>query len=194
MYITYISLRQNVAHCIIDNDKLVTAHSWISDSLKSTHSRPKRYMWRINNDTNMIILSKAKPNPLVMGRYGDLATMKTMKYHINIHNGQIYKFSLFANPTKRIGTTHKIKQLCDSNDQEQWLLRKAKNNGFQIKQLQLKSSVEKILIHNSQLATKLIGVDFHGQLMVTNRQLFINALVNGIGREKSYGFGLLIVN
>lgn len=194
MYITYISLRQKVAHCIIDNDKLVTAHSWISDSLKTANSHPKRYMWRINNDTDMIILSKMKPNSLVMGRYGDLATMKTMKYHIDVNDGQIYNFSLFANPTKRTSTTHKIKQLLDANEQEQWLLRKAKSNGFQIKQVQLKQPVEKILIHNSQSATKLIGVDFHGQLIVTNRRSFINALINGIGREKSYGFGLLIVN
>ena len=40
---------------------------------------------------------------------------------------------------------------------------------------------------------KLLAVTYEGLLTVTDADAFRKALVNGIGREKAYGMGLLTV-
>ena len=40
---------------------------------------------------------------------------------------------------------------------------------------------------------QMLSVVFEGVLTVTDADAFRNALVNGIGREKAYGMGLLTI-
>lgn len=194
MFITHLLLKPNIAECITANDKLVTAHSWVSDSLKINGAHPKRYLWRLDRQNNeLIIISKTSPNKIVLGRYGDLSTLYTSKYHIDLAENQTYNFVVYANPTKRNNHTHRIEQLTNTDQQKQWLIRKATSNGFVLKNVNIDYSSDMTLLHNQQFATKIISVEFSGQLSIDNETLFKQALLNGIGREKAYGLGLLLV-
>lgn len=196
MFITQLLLRPQSTACVTRSDKLVTAHSWISDSLKIKGIVPKRYLWCLRPNQNtyqLTLISRIMPNKLVLGRYGVLSTITTNKYQVDLQLKQPYQFSLIANPTKRDRQTHKIKQITTLSQQEQWLLRKSAANGFQVDQVQVTPLKDGILLHNAQQPAKIARVSYTGQLTITNQEQFLQALLKGLGREKAYGLGLLLV-
>jgi len=103
------------------------------------------------------------------------------------------RFRLRANPTvKRDGKRH---GLFEEDAQLKWLHRKAEESGFQVVNVV-------VAPEGNSLGTKLNGrrhdithsaVKFDGELIVTNQILFAEALKNGIGSAKGFGFGLLSI-
>lgn len=148
----------------------------------------------------------------------------------HIREGSRLVFRVHANPTKRIGKTFEEDeryQRLDRDKQEEfarryrddktrrrvslqteearvgWLVRKGKDCGFTITDVQVKTGVP-------NLTTSIIGkinayrekgkppmtfgaVTFDGVLEVTDGDRFRDTLVKGIGTGKAYGFGLLSV-
>jgi len=101
-----------------------------------------------------------------------------------------YNFQLRSNPTfknennKRVG-------IYDIEEQEKFLLNKGRKHGFSIVNLNiipegiLKSSVKNISMYS---------VLYNGILKVEDPVLFKEAFLNGIGRGKKFGFGMLLVS
>lgn len=93
-------------------------------------------------------------------------------------------------------------------EQIEWLARQGENNGFQIADLKINPAVRNVISakedkiefekyedKNSKKKHKLTygSVIFEGVLKVTDADKFREALINGIGQGKAYGFGLLSV-
>lgn len=132
-----------------------------------------------------------------------------------INEGEQFAFRLRANPTKRIGNDEdpqkgKRVQLQREEEQIQWLIRKANNcdrghsGGFKLlmegsgsggccsvraisegKRTGRKGGKDEknIITHFSVL--------FEGLLEVTDKDVFVQTLISGIGSAKAFGFGLL---
>lgn len=111
--------------------------------------------------------------------------------------GMQLRFHLRANPTmksqdKRIPLTKHI-ELID------WLKRKSSQHGFEVLNVEVDHTIEigwrKSGI-NSQDKKKITlnSALFDGNLIITNKESFVDALKQGIGRGKGYGFGLLSVS
>ncbi|MHB8629127.1 MAG: type I-E CRISPR-associated protein Cas6/Cse3/CasE [Aggregatilineales bacterium] len=122
-------------------------------------------------------------------------------------------FRLRANSTKRVSDRSpgradaligKRVELLREVDQIAWLHRKGEQHGFRLLAMYTNNpdvraaTGEKTRGRRSasdQPATRLTfgTVVFNGRLEVTNRELFLQALIAGIGSGKAFGFGLLSV-
>lgn len=128
--------------------------------------------------------------------------------------GMQLRFRLRANPTKKIGDRNekqaerwrgKRVELRDERDQLAWLQRKAEQGGFGL--LAARSAPELADIRISPQAnvtgSRREGTDrtkmtfgaalFEGVLVVRDADRFRQTLIDGIGRGKAYGFGLLSI-
>jgi CRISPR system Cascade subunit CasE len=140
----------------------------------------------------------------------------------NIHEGQILRFRLRANPTKRVAKHDdpmkgKRVELTRENEQIDWLIRKGHDRekglpgGFELLAKEVKdvrgeiSSVPRVNVcpEGKQEGRKRdaagghctthLAVLFEGLLRVTERNAFRETLIRGVGPGKAFGFGLLSV-
>jgi CRISPR system Cascade subunit CasE len=72
----------------------------------------------------------------------------------------------------------------------EWLQSRASNNGFSV----VEASVDAYRQNKAgKRDIRFSTVDFSGELLVTNSELFQQALFNGLGHSKAFGCGLLVV-
>lgn len=113
--------------------------------------------------------------------------------------GQLWSFDLIAAPTKKVGAEGKKNSqrriLRLPQERQEWLERKAEQNGFAILQTQ---ELEQLHICGRHKADKG-GVMYHdayhyqGILQITDGEAFRKAMQTGIGSGKAYGFGMMMV-
>ncbi len=78
---------------------------------------------------------------------------------------------------------------------KEWFLLKAKQNGFNVLDIPELEIAPPVFHHLSKKGREgtIVSVDFKGALEVVDRGLFKKAFEQGIGRARSFGFGLLIL-
>lgn len=191
MYLTKLALTNDLTKTVFQKDQIAIAHSKISDSLKTGIKKPTRYLWDLDLDRQqLIILSHIKPQVKLLSDFGNPDQAVIKSYRVPIDD-RLMDFKLVANPSKRLHKNGYIIQLDTPKEQLAWLKRKATANGFYIENVKIKQTEKMVLQHNNLKPTKLVKTTFVGQLHIINRLDFKRALVNGIGREKAYGMGLL---
>lgn len=145
---------------------------------------------------------------------------RTREYNSTIDKvtaGNSYKFMLAANPARADapesanvrGTVRSIKS---AEEQLAWLTRQGEKYGFtlvpddsrvyasKVRRFKKKDAAIKAhLRDNPGVRIKIPTVEFRtatfaGRLTVTDAEKFRKAMVNGIGREKAYGQGLITVD
>ncbi len=131
----------------------------------------------------------------------------------SIEEGQRYSFRLTANPAHSVRTRPdgQLKRLghVTVGYQEKWLLKKAPTNGFEIPTFTTSVDPQGEAESAFQVTSRrvlsftrqdhegrrgritLAQAEYEGLLVVTDRDLLVNALKSGIGRAKGYGCGLL---
>jgi len=153
----------------------------------------ERFLFRsenFNNENTIIIQSHVKP------RWEDLPinyakSYKYGEYFPNYKAGEILKFKLKVSPTKRVGK--KIVPITKQNDYIIWLEEKAKNGGFELR------DIYNMLSMNVSCYKKIVGkidkfsVSVDGLLCVQDFDKFNQTICTGIGRNRAFGFGLLSV-
>ncbi len=125
-----------------------------------------------------------------------------------LENGMQARFRLYANPTKKIETSRKgdtkktngkrIPLLTDY-EQVDWLKKKGKLHGFELLEISIQTrNLSKLTgtIKNSAEKNNLTfyGVHFEGKLRITDLENFKDAIKNGIGSGKAFGYGLLSIS
>jgi len=114
-----------------------------------------------------------------------------------------YRFSLLANPTKKIrsnqeGARTKNGRRVPLTQREElitWLSRKAELGGFVIQMDSLRTIPRgREFFHKDHRSHGThTAVEFQGELVVTNPSQFRSTVAAGIGSAKAFGFGLLII-
>lgn len=145
------------------------------------------------------MVSQEKPDLVKMQRYGVINTAMIKDYQPfieQIQNGDVMRFRLVANPTYR--TNGKVYPHITVEQQKNWLLARAEKAGFEIPSDRLENYNFEIvgrdwpvLYHKRRI--RLSRVAFEGELKVTDASKLRSTLVNGMGREKAYGMGMLTV-
>jgi CRISPR system Cascade subunit CasE len=115
-----------------------------------------------------------------------------------IATGRKLSFRLVANPTKCDPKTHKRIAHRQPEQQVEWLIRQGERHGFMIASaaggvpdvapLPIPSLVGR---KDDRKKITVQPVRFDGHLVVTDADAFTDALLNGIGRAKAYGCGLI---
>jgi CRISPR system Cascade subunit CasE len=117
-----------------------------------------------------------------------------------------YRFDLRANATRRDASRdayqgrerrHRRFVLTSIEEQRAWLVRNGESAGFTIFENDLTwleiDPREDFRFSRGGKKGLLIGTRFRGALAVTDPILFRNAILQGIGRGRSFGFGLIMI-
>ncbi|EHO4503924.1 type I-E CRISPR-associated protein Cas6/Cse3/CasE [Salmonella enterica] len=125
--------------------------------------------------------------------------------------GQILRFTLRANPTIcKAGKRHdllmeakrQVKTQPDSRDiwtyQQQaaleWLSRQGEQNGFSLREASVDAyRQQQIRREKSRQMIQFSSVDYAGVLVVNNPVLFLQRLVQGYGKSRAFGCGMILI-
>ena len=145
--------------------------------------------------------------------YSDFLKLEVKSYSPNFNVGQRLNFFLRANPTMRksrvnknidifeslkksfVGTTEELRFKA-KNLLYEWLEKRANRFGFKIDidQLNIYNYQHHNFFKKSENRTiHISSVDYGGTLTVIDPDLFLNAVLHGIGRAQAFGCGLLLV-
>ncbi|EEG2528293.1 type I-E CRISPR-associated protein Cas6/Cse3/CasE [Salmonella enterica] len=125
--------------------------------------------------------------------------------------GQILRFTLRANPTIcKAGKRHdllmeakrQVKTQPDSRDiwtyQQQaaleWLSRQGEQDGFSLREASVDAyRQQQIRREKSRQMIQFSSVDYAGVLVVNNPVLFLQRLVQGYGKSRAFGCGMMLI-
>lgn len=158
-----------------------------------------RQDWNIlfrHEPANDVILVQSDIEPdwtrLPLG-YLQRQVVKTLDYKTTaLQPGRVLQFRLKANPSKRENKTRKVVGLVKPSEQLAWLTRQGDRCGFKVIGADT-MPLPKIFGKKKKSPIRIETALYHGLLEVTDADLFVAALRQGIGKGKSYGCGLLSV-
>ncbi|CAJ2232633.1 type I-E CRISPR-associated protein Cas6/Cse3/CasE [Companilactobacillus paralimentarius] len=204
---------------IKDLTHLGAYHNWVEQSFPKEIATGERHrhLWRLDTLAGkkyLLIMSESIPDSEFLLKYGITGTIVTKSYDgflDKIHDGQIMRFRLTANPTHTITRPGKkrgkVFPHVTVTQQEKWLVDRSEKSGFElVKQVGVNDLNETqtlafkiverdwpMLHRNPGRAVRLSRVTFEGLLRVENAETFKQTLVKGIGREKAFGMGMMTV-
>lgn len=159
------------------------------------------YHLMINDDQAVLLVQSTVEADWLKGFGGITRDVFIKKREIpsafyDFKNGEPFWFKLVANPSKKIACDGKTNSrrvfLIKDVEQMEWLKRKSEQSGFSLIEEQIKIRQ----LDNSYGRKKGIvfqKVEFEGMLRVCNEHLFEQAFCKGIGSEKAFGCGMLLI-
>ena len=175
----------------------------------------KRKLWRLDklgDEIYVIILSEEKPDlSLFCAQFSPSGSIWESKNYTpfleSLENDTIWRFRLtscpticFPSKTKEEANTDKrergkVRPHLTIEHQKQWLINRSEkhgfklfSNGFDIVQSKLQHFYKRDR-HNITLSS----VTYEGVLSITDVEAFRKSLIDGIGRGKAYGMGLMTI-
>jgi CRISPR system Cascade subunit CasE len=109
-------------------------------------------------------------------------------FALALAEGQMLRFRLYANPTVKRGG--KRLALHSEAAQREWLGRKAQDHGFQVEHCDIRDVRQVVGWHQKRRLT-WHQVGYEGYLTVLSAPHLAEAVAQGIGSGKAFGFGLL---
>lgn len=181
------------------------AHRMIADAFSTVQNAD--FIWRMDPgiaSTGLLIIGNGIPNmSKIDDRFGCTTIPVEQRVRVycyddllsDIEEGTELGFSLRANPTRRYG--HKILPMTD-DDLFTWISVQGEKNGFAPvpNHLYILSKKSTAFRDYANLENKITfkTVLYSGRIIVTDKNLFRYAAIHGIGREKTYGQGLLLLD
>ena len=181
-------------------------HAAVMASFPSFGDGAGRVLWRIDkigSATYIIVQSESKPDfHHIIDQFGHPESEKmwdTVEYDeflSKLENGQIWRFSIKANPTYSVssddGKRGKVMAHVTVKQQISWMMSKAEKCGFTIQEddVYIKHRGVKTFDRRGSKIT-LATATFEGVLVIENVETLRQSIINGIGRGKAYGCGLL---
>lgn len=110
----------------------------------------------------------------------------------SISIGMVLSFDIMTMPSKKVqmpdSKNSKRIFLSKEVDREEWLHKKASQNGFEILTFTEKNSIDNRIKNGN-----FNSIVFQGTLKIADREKFLNAYKYGIGAEKAFGCGMLLL-
>ncbi|MGB4614016.1 MAG: type I-E CRISPR-associated protein Cas6/Cse3/CasE [Erysipelotrichaceae bacterium] len=182
-------------------------HNWVENSFPKEikFKQRSRKLWRIdklNGKEYLLIVSSEKPDIQILEKYGVQDSAETKYYGDflgKLKNGQKMKFRVVLNPVisipQRNGERGIVKPHVTIEYQMKYLLDRSEKNGFIINEEEV-NVVERGYVEFKKPKNKsirLVKVVYEGILTIKDVDIFRNILINGIGKKKAYGFGMITV-
>jgi len=140
------------------------------------------------NTRQILMLSDRKPHQTP--QFGEV---QTKPIHADFLAHQRYAFEITLNPGKRDKQTGKVVPICGREAVEQWFKARAPESwGFSVNPDNLQ--IGQISVQTFEKSGQTIthgSASLRGELIVTDRERFIQSFKLGIGRGRAFGFGLL---
>lgn len=208
MYLTRMELDMRKRSAMTALNSPQKLHGAIESAFDSEER--KRKLWRIDKlgeKTYLLLLSEDKPDlSAAVEQFGVSENgFETRDYSPlleRIQDGSVWHFKLTANPTIsssekcKTGERGNIKAHISDQYQVKWLLDRAEKHGFALSKDDFSVTGVKWYIFRKgteRNRVSILSVTYEGTLKVTDKKAFCDTLINGIGREKAYGLGMLTV-
>ena len=110
---------------------------------------------------------------------------------------QMLRFKLLGCPSRKIPVEGKNSRrviLRGEEEQLNWLGKQGEKYGFRVLEAYIAGKAEMISGKKESGVFTLSGIPFEGVLQISNPDAFRSAFENGIGAEKAYGFGMLMLS
>ncbi len=209
MYLSRVKIDVNNRWKTKDLDHLGAYHSWVEDSYPKevgTGERSRK-LWRIDHlgdDSYLLVFSKGKPDLRKLEKYGVTDSAETKDYNVLLNQlraGDKLRFRLVLNPVmslsegKMSGKRGRVIPLVTADQQLQFLKGRSLQHGFSVNEdeVMITERSFEILKRKNQKALKICKAAYGGFLTIEDLVLFKAVLINGLGKKKAYGFGLLTV-
>lgn len=172
----------------------------------------ERRLWRVDEFQGryyLLLLSAQVPDLSHMaeqfGTEGSERPWQTKAYGSlleRVKPGSTWQFRLTANPTQSVrssqpGKRGKVHAHITPAHQLQWLLDRCEDHGFKVDPEEVtvtKNQWQRFYKGGQHKKTvTLLSVTFEGILTVTDAECFRKTMVEGLGRGKAFGLGLLTV-
>lgn len=117
----------------------------------------------------------------------------------SLHDGDVCRFDLVAVPSKKVhrdNAKHSSRVVLKTlEERAAWLQRKAKTSGFEL--LSFTEEEERATYAYQQShgrnSFQMSGVRFTGVLRITDVARFRETLADGVGAQRAYGYGMMLV-
>lgn len=156
----------------------------------------EKILWRIDGEKLLVVSSNLPVDSEASAQLSknSLLTKDYEPFLSSIQAGKGYCFRLTANPVHSVQIEHgkrgKVLAHVTIDQQMDWLRSKADKLGFILKEFNVsESGFVKFRKGSGDITLKM--ATYEGFLTVVNRDLLTTAMVNGIGRAKAYGAGLI---
>lgn len=147
------------------------------------------------NEKGIIIYVQSKVEPNWYGKsWVKKAEVKNMDNIVNSFTvGKIINFNLLCTPYYTDKETNKLRCFSNKEDKINWLREKEKYNGFVILDCEEIYCNKKLLNIGGNKNSYLIMTNLCGRLKITDVGKFVTFYSDGVGRQKSYGAGMLML-
>ncbi|MCL2807369.1 MAG: type I-E CRISPR-associated protein Cas6/Cse3/CasE [Coriobacteriia bacterium] len=208
MYLSRVEINPRLRTCITALNSPQQLHAMIAASfpLSAHHAGERLYLWRIDKiDQSLFILVTSPKKPdfshLIeqIGWPASEQSWETASYSpflTRLDSGQKWQFRLRANPTwskkhgEEPGVRGKVTPCSGIDEQKEWLERKMQKSGASLDSYDLTNRSVDQFARNKKTVT-ISTATYEGILTIVDAGLLRQAMVNGIGRAKGYGCGLL---
>lgn len=181
--------------------RFTDAYAWhraVWEAFPAEAGTPRDFLLRVDRRGGQFELLVLSPRPPKLLPWG---TWETKTIPERFFSFRRYAFSLRANPTqmrvvrKPDGNRRKNGRrtgIFKPHELRAWITRKLEAAGCRLEQLAFDPPVREHFYRKGRRGTHL-RVDFRGILRVVDRQAFRQAVQNGIGRARAFGFGMLLL-
>jgi CRISPR system Cascade subunit CasE len=209
MYLSQLILDPRSRAVLHDLANPYQLHRTLMSAFPASLPPGERVLYRVEQQRripylSILVQSGSRPDWSGLNERGYLLLPVAVKpFDVYPASGQVFRFRLLANPTKRLKgngnangprTNGPRVGLLHQEDQLAWLERKAAQNGFRVMEVQTIKTLQPDAVKREKNLTHHIHCDavrFDGLLQVIEPDSFKNGWINGIGSGKGFGFGLL---
>lgn len=209
MYLSRVEVDIKNRSKIRELNHLGAYHHWVEQSFPEELSQNERSrkLWRLDElqgKKYLLVVSETKPDFKKLEKYGVADSAESRSYDAfldRLQNGQIVRFRATLNPVisistgKQSGKRGRVMPHVTTKQQESFLLQRAEKNGFSLEEDEIyitKSSYAALKKENGK-PIHISTVTYEGRLTITDRSRFTQVLVQGLGKKKAYGCGLITV-
>lgn len=208
MYLSRVKIDTDNRKKVKNLNHLGAYHHWVEESFPDEINKNKRSrkLWRVDSlqgDQYLLIVSENKPNLVKLETYGVDGSAQSKDYNRLLNHltvGDRLRFRVKLNPIKSLSTGKasgergRVIPLVTDEQQRKFLLERSVKNGFSIEEDEftiVNKGFELLKRRGKEL--KVASVTYEGMLNISDLTKFKEILVNGFGKKKAYGFGLLTV-
>lgn len=112
--------------------------------------------------------------------------------------GAIFRFNLLASPSKKKKEEDRLNSrrifLPTVEERLSWMKRQGEKYGFDVLAAQEPSAEQRLYIGRKSGSFMITAIEITGTLQIRDASLFWNSWEKGIGAEKAYGLGLMLLS
>lgn len=209
MYLSRVQIEEKNRQRVKDLNHLGAYHNWVESSFPDEFGSGERTrkLWRIDKLQGrryLLVLSEKQPDLDKLAYYGVANTAESKSYNVlldRLEVGMKLRFRVTLNPVisistgKQSGKRGKVMPHVTIEHQTKYLMDRSLKNGFQLNENEFSITERSMepLKKQKHHPVRLSKVSYEGLLTITDIELFKEALINGIGKKKAYGCGMMTV-